>query len=102
MRNRVKEQIEYLLAWLLLKTFGLMPRTMAGRASAILAWLGFHLARRLRKAGLRNLGMAFPDLTANQRMKILRGCFQNLGRLLVEFSHFPELNRDNISKFVFH
>src|SRR6266481_514672 len=32
----------------------------------------------------------------------LRGCFQNLGRLLVEFSHFPELTKGNISEFVVH
>jgi len=37
-------------------------------------------------------GVFFPDLTDEQRMEILRGSFRNLGRLLVEFSHFPELN----------
>jgi len=100
MRGGVKEQIEYLLARALLETFGTMPRRTASHAAAGVAWLGFHLARRQRAAGLRNLQMAFPDLTDEQRMEILRGSFRNLGRLLVEFSHFPELNEANISQLV--
>ena len=43
-----------------------------------------------------------PALDQAERERILRGCFQNLGRLLVEFSHFPELTKGNISEFVVH
>jgi Kdo2-lipid IVA lauroyltransferase/acyltransferase len=100
MRGGIKEQIEYVLARLLLTIFGTMPRKTARRAATAVTWLGFHLARRQRTAGLRNLQMALPDLTDQQRLEILRGSFRNLGRLLVEFSHFPELNKGNISKFV--
>jgi KDO2-lipid IV(A) lauroyltransferase len=102
MRGGIKELIEYALAGLLLKSFGIMPRSAGRRAAGILAWLGFHLARRQRRAGMRNLEMAFPELSADQRDAILRGCFRNLGRLLVEFSHFPELTKGNIGDFVFH
>jgi KDO2-lipid IV(A) lauroyltransferase len=102
MRGGIKEQIEYGLASLLLKTLGMMPRSAAGHAAAAFAWLGFHLARRQRHAGLQNLEMALPELTPEERMRILRGCFRNLGRLLTEFSHFPELNKSNISEFVIH
>jgi Kdo2-lipid IVA lauroyltransferase/acyltransferase len=100
MRDGVKEQIEYLLARTLLTAFGTMPRRTARYAASGVAWLGFHLARRQRAAGLRNLQMAFPELADGQRLEVLRGCFNNLGRLLVEFSHFPELNKGNISEFV--
>ena len=100
MRGGIKEQIEYLLARVLLTAFGKMPRRTARYAASGVAWLGFHLARRQRVAGLRNLQMAFPELTDEQRLEVLRGCFDNLGRLLVEFSHFPELNKGNISEFV--
>ena len=102
MRGHIKEQIEYALAWLLLKTFGMMPRRAARYAASVVATLGFHLARRQRQAGLQNLEMALPELTHEERLKILRSCFRNLGRLLTEFSHFPELNKGNISKFVIH
>jgi Kdo2-lipid IVA lauroyltransferase/acyltransferase len=44
--------------------------------------------------------LAFPEKSEHERLQILRGCFQNIGRLLVEFSHFPELTRENIEKYV--
>jgi KDO2-lipid IV(A) lauroyltransferase len=100
MRAATKEQIEYLLARFLLGTFGAMPRPAGKYAARATAWLGFHLARRQRRAGLHNLRMALPQLTDEERLNILRGCFRNLGRLLVEFSHFPKLNKANISRFV--
>ena len=98
----IKEAAEYRLSLLLIRAFARMPRSLAHRAAQTLAWLGFHLANRQRRAGLRNLRMAFPELSENEREQILRGSFQNLGRLLVEFTHFPELNKDNISRFVVH
>lgn len=102
MRGGIKGLIEYTSARMLLKAFGSMPRPMAHRAARIAAWLGFHLARRQRVAGLCNLRMAFPELAEEERRRIVRGCFHNLGRLLVEFTHFPELNKGNISQFVLH
>ena len=41
-----------------------------------------------------------PGLREEERLAILRGAFSNLGRLLVEFSHFPSLNKDNIASLV--
>lgn len=102
MRGGVKELTEYTFARLLLKAFTVMPRTLADRAARAIAWCGFQLARRQRIAGLQNLQMAFPELCAHEREQILRGCFQNLGRLLVEFAHFPELNKSNIVQHVVH
>jgi KDO2-lipid IV(A) lauroyltransferase len=102
MRGGVKELVEYTLARMLLGFFGLLPRRAAHAAARLLAWLGFHVARRQRRAGLRNLEMAMPQLSESDRIEILRGCFQNLGRLLVEFSHFPELNKVNVGNLVFH
>jgi KDO2-lipid IV(A) lauroyltransferase len=101
-RGGIKGLAEYTLALALLKSFGMMPRKTAHHTARALAWLGFHFAMRQRIAGLHNLRMAFPDITESERLRILRGCFQNLGRLLVEFAHFPELNRVNISQFVIH
>ncbi len=102
MRGAVKELAEYSLALALIKLFGAMPRSIAYRAAGMLGWLGFHLASRQRRTGLQNLRMALPELSAADQQKTLRGCFQNLGRLLVEFTHFPDLNKSNISQFVAH
>ena len=102
MRGGIKGLTEYLLALFLVKIIAVMPRPAAYRAGRILAWCGFHLAGRQRRAGLHNLRMAFPQLTEAERVRILRGSFQNLGRLLVEFTHFPELNKGNIAQHVVH
>jgi Kdo2-lipid IVA lauroyltransferase/acyltransferase len=102
MRGGVKGLAEYALALILIKLFGALPRSAARQAAAALAWLGFHLARRQRRAGLKNLRMAFPEMDENRREAVLRGCFANLARLLVEFTHFPDLNKANISEFVVH
>jgi len=100
MRGGLKELVEFTLAYTLLKIYGLMPRPLARPAAQAFAWCGFHLARRQRRAGMRNLELAFPEKSEHERLQILRGCFQNIGRLLVEFSHFPELTRENIAKYV--
>src|SRR5262249_37408163 len=102
MREGIKGLTEYVAARLLLASFAAMPRKMAHRTATILAWFGFHLARRQRLAGLHNLRMAFPESTSAQREEILRGCFRNLARLLVEFTHFPKLTKANISEYVVH
>jgi len=100
MREGVKDALQYAAAVGLLKTFQWMPRPVAYRAAEIVAALGFRFAKRQRQAGTQNLQMAMPDLNQRERDAILRGAFSNLGRLLVEFSHFPSLNTKNISDLV--
>jgi Kdo2-lipid IVA lauroyltransferase/acyltransferase len=102
MRAGIKGVAEYSLALLIVRLFAAMPRRIAYPTAKTLARLGFHLARRQRRAGLRNLQMAFPELSRNALEEILRGSFENLGRLLVEFTHMPELNKGNICRFVVH
>jgi Kdo2-lipid IVA lauroyltransferase/acyltransferase len=102
MRAGIKGVAEYSLALLIVRLFAAMPRRIAYPTAKTLARLGFHLARRQRRAGLRNLQMAFPELSRNALEEILRGSFENLGRLLVEFTHMPELNKGNICQFVVH
>jgi len=100
MTESVKNALQYAAALALLKSFGWLPRSAAYPAAEMVAALGFRLARRQRLAGLRNLQMAMPSLNDEQQRAILRGTFSNLGRLLVEFSHFPELTKDNIADLV--
>jgi Kdo2-lipid IVA lauroyltransferase/acyltransferase len=100
MTESVKDALQYVSALALLKTFGWMPRFVAYPAAEIVAMLGFRCAKRQREAGLQNLRMAMPELGDEERLRILRGSFSNLGRLLVEFTHFPSLNKRNIADLV--
>ncbi len=49
---------------------------------------GYYFSGRLRRTGLRNLELAFPELDLKERRRLLSGCFENLGRLLGVFSQF--------------
>jgi len=100
MKNGVKAAAEYAAAVALLRIFGWMPRKLAFHAARVASRIGFRLANRQRNSGLRNLAMTMPDLSASECESILRACFDNLGRLLVEFSHFPDLNKSNIPQYV--
>src|SRR5215207_7931829 len=100
MTESVKDALQYSAALTLLKIFGWMPRFAAYPAAELVAALGFRFAKRQRSAGIQNLRMAMPALDDQQWLAILRGTFSNLGRLLVEFSHFPALNKNNIGELV--
>jgi Kdo2-lipid IVA lauroyltransferase/acyltransferase len=97
MKGGVKAALEYAGARSLLAFFGAVPRRTAFLAAELVSWLGFHLAKRQRLAGLQNLRMAMPELSDTERVAIIRGVFSNLGRLLVEFAKFPDLKATNIA-----
>ena len=44
---------------------------------------------RLRRIGLRNLELAFPDLSPTERRQLLEQSFENFGRIIADFAHFP-------------
>jgi KDO2-lipid IV(A) lauroyltransferase len=95
-----KARIQYSLAGLLLGFFGVLPRGMALGVGRVLAFALYWLATRQRNVAFRNLQMALPELSEEDRRRIVRGVFNNIARLLVEFSRFPELDRGNIQNLV--
>jgi len=55
---------------------------------------------RLRRVGLRNLALAFPQMRQSEHRRLLRGEFISLGRQLAEVCLFPGYTRENISRIV--
>lgn len=92
--------LEYALAWVLLKIVGALPRPLARAAGISIAWLVYLLHRKLRRVGMRNLELAFPEKSRRERKKILRGVFTSLGRQVAEVCLFPKYTRENVSKTV--
>lgn len=82
------------LAWL--------PHRAARGVCAALAAVSYWCWPKLRHIGLLNLRFAFPDRTPAERRKILFGEFQNLGRMLADFAHFPYWNRENIEQVIIY
>jgi Kdo2-lipid IVA lauroyltransferase/acyltransferase len=96
----VRERLEYIALWLLLKTVGAMPRPLARFTGASIAWLLFWLRPGLRAAAAENLKLAFPDWTAKQRKAAIRGMVKQLGWMAAEFTHFPQYTKANIDRVV--
>ncbi len=84
--------------WLLVATLRLLPRRPARAVGIALAHAVYWLHPRLRRVGARNLELAFPQKTARERRRILRGVFTSLGRLLAEFCRFPSYSPANVSE----
>jgi KDO2-lipid IV(A) lauroyltransferase len=92
--------IEYAVAWTILKSVSLLPRSIALKAGRMVGALAHAVLPHLRRHAEANLRLAFPELAEGERERIKRGSFQNLGRLLGEISQFPRFNRENISSIV--
>src|SRR5437773_2167394 len=91
-KSNLQINLEYATARLLLAGVGALPQNFALRAGSFMAGCAYYLSGRLRRTGERNLRLAFPDLSASEHRRLLRGCFQNLGRLLGVFSQFATAN----------
>jgi len=87
----VKALLEYIAAWTILKGLGLLPRRVAIAVGRGIGLAVYRLAGGLRRTGRRNLELAFPEKPVEERERILRSAFANLGRQLGEFSQLPKL-----------
>ena len=87
-KSKLQIHLEYLIARLLLAVFGVLPLRVALFVGSKMGRAAYYFSGRLRRTGERNLELAFPDLDQHERRRWLRGCFENLGRLLGIFSQF--------------
>lgn len=96
----MQQRIEFGLVWLLLKLLGLLPRGAARAVGAAIGWLAYAATPRLRRTGLKNLALAFPDAPAAQRKTILRAMYRHLGWQLAEFCHMPGYTLERANQFI--
>jgi KDO2-lipid IV(A) lauroyltransferase len=96
----VRERLEYWIVWFWVKTVGLLPRPLARATGISLGLLVCLLYGRLRRVGMRNLALAFPEMERRDRRRILRGTYISLGRQLAEVCLFPRYTRENVGQIV--
>lgn len=96
----MRERLEYVAAWMLLKLLGLPPRRMARAMGAKVASFLFWLRPDIRKASAFNLQLAFPDWSEAQRNDVIRGMVRNLGWMMAEFALLPRCTRENIENAI--
>ena len=98
----MRRKLEYAAAWPFIKILGLLPRPLSRALAIALAQLIYLLHVRLRRVGLRNLEMAFPEKSIAERKRILRGEFTSLGRQLAEVCQFPRYTLENVEQVVIY
>ena len=98
----MRQKLEFAALWAVVQTLGLLPRWISRAVAIGFALVVYRVHGRLRKVGMRNLTMAFPDMPAKDRRRILRGEFVSMGRQLAEFCLFPSYTPDNVSRVVIY
>ena len=96
----MRELLESITGWSLLRVLGALPRPLAGKLAAALGHLLYWLTPKFRRIAHRNLQMALPELMASERNQIVQGVYRSLGRLLAECARFPRLTPENIGAVV--
>jgi KDO2-lipid IV(A) lauroyltransferase len=86
--------------WLFVHAVGLLPRGPARWVGAGIGALAYRGLGRLRRVGQRNLELAFAEKTVEERERILKAEYRNLGWLLAEFCKMPEYTAESASRFI--
>ena len=96
----MRESLEFTVVWILVKLLGAIPRRWARTVGSAVGAVAFTILGRLRKVGLTNLELAFPEKSAAEREQILRRLYRNLGWLLAEFCQMPHYTPGNTRSLI--
>jgi KDO2-lipid IV(A) lauroyltransferase len=96
----MRKTLEYWLVVIVARTLGRIPRGLARLLAGMIAFAVYWAFARLRRVGTRNLKLALPTLTANERTRILRGVYLHLSWELVEFCRMTRYTAKNTSQWI--
>jgi KDO2-lipid IV(A) lauroyltransferase len=91
----MREALEYAAVRTLVTLLRVCPRPVARGVGSGVGALAYRVLPRLRRVGLRNLEMAFPQLSTPEHEEILRRLYGHLGWLLAEFCRMPGYTIEN-------
>lgn len=102
MAKKSKFQIiaEYLALRVVFGGIGILPRRSAHAAGAALGSLAYRLLKKQRSRGIRNLEIAFPEMSAAERERVIRGTFRTFGRMFGVLAKIPSVTASNIDSYV--
>jgi KDO2-lipid IV(A) lauroyltransferase len=98
--GKFQTTFEYAVTRALLGGLGLLPRRAAVTTGRAAGRIAHKFASGLRRTGEINLRLAFPEMDERERERVLRGSFDNLGRLLGEFSQFPRATPESLRQLI--
>jgi len=100
MRDRVWDGAEYVVLRVIFGGLAALPLSLALRVGEAIAWLVWLVAFPLRRVGMVNLTIAFPDKSDAERARILRASILNHGRMAAELAHLPRLSDEDLLEMV--
>jgi KDO2-lipid IV(A) lauroyltransferase len=96
----LRQRMEYAALRSLLRLLGLPPHSIARSIGAGIGAIAYRAVPRLRRIGLRNLQLAFPEKSLQEREAILRGLYRSLGWQLAEFCRMHRLTLAEAQSFI--
>ncbi len=94
--RRLRYRLEYVGLRLVTGVLGTLPLAVAMQLAAVVAALVIRIAWPIRRIGLTNLAIAFPEKSAAERYAILVASYRNLGRMIAECAHLAALTPANV------
>src|SRR5262245_42929589 len=88
-RSRIVDCLTYVVVRLAIAFMQMLTDRAVRQLAPFLAWLGYHADRRHRQVADENLHHAFPELDAEERDKLVRGCFRHFALLITEIARTP-------------
>ncbi|MBE7517589.1 MAG: lysophospholipid acyltransferase family protein [Chloracidobacterium sp.] len=102
MAKKSKFQIiaEYLALRVVFGGIAILPRRAAHAAGVALGSLAYRLLKKQRSRGIRNLEIAFPEMSAAERERVIHGTFRTFGRMFSVLAKVRSMTAANIGKYV--
>jgi KDO2-lipid IV(A) lauroyltransferase len=98
--GKLRTNFEYAAARSVLTVLGRLPPSMAMKVGTSIGNLAYLLAADLRRTATRNLEVAFPEKSQEERRQMIKGCFASLGRMLGLFSQLSTRSRDQLCSLI--
>lgn len=88
--TRLSHALETALVYIIYGFFRILPLDAASAAGgALLRCIGPRLG--ISRVARRNLDLAFPEKTAEEKQEIIKGMWENLGRVVGEYPHLQRI-----------
>ncbi len=100
-KHRLRKELLYYCAVIVLALARLVPATLLFWLGSFGGWCAYYLLRRERRKTLANLKVAYGrEKCDEERARIARAVFVNLGRTMFELASYPRFNSRNIHRVV--
>ena len=98
--GKLQTFLEYAATRSVVSTLGALPAPAAMDLGRGMSKIAYFLAGELRRTAAINLRLAFPEKSDEERARLVRECFDSLGRLLGFFSQMGSRSKDELRQLV--